>query len=241
MTMQFLQDLLENTDTPLLYALILGLLTAISPCQFARNITAISYISRDIQDMTRVFLNGLFYALGNAAGYSSIGIILFLGASKFQISRVLVSYGNIIMGLLLFIVGIFMLEVIKFRIPAGGWIMEKIQERKYGGTRLDSALLGFLFALSFCPYNAALFFGMLIPLTITSTWGLFIPAVYSLAAGVPVLIIAYLLAFSVAGIGSFYNKVKVFQVWFNRLVAGIFIATGIYFIYQFLLQRFFTM
>ena len=238
--MQFLQDLLENTDAPLLYAMILGLLTAISPCQFARNITAIGYISRDIQDMTKVFVNGLFYALGNAVGYSSIGVILFLGASKFHISKVLISYGNIIMSVLLITVGIFMLEVIKFRISGGGWFIGKIQKKKYMGNKLDSALLGFLFALSFCPYNAALFFGMLIPLTITSAWGLFIPAVYSLASGVPVLIIAYLLAFSVAGIGSFYNKVRVFQVWFNRLVAGIFIATGIYFIYQFLNQQFFN-
>lgn len=240
MTMEFLQNLIQNTEAPLLYTLLLGFLTAISPCQFARNITAIGYLSRDIEKTARVFVNGLFYTIGNATGYLLIGVILYLGASKFQISKILVSGGNIFTGLLLLIVGVIMLDVIKVRIPGRGRFLEKVQERQYRGRRLDSALLGFFFSLSFCPYNAALFFGMLIPLTITSPQGLVLPVVYSAAAGLPVIIISYLIAYSVAGIGVFYNKILVFQKWLNRVVAGIFIAAGIYFLYLFLLQRFFN-
>lgn len=240
MTMQYLQHLLEYTDAPLLYALVLGLLTAISPCQFARNITAIGYLSRDLQNRKRIFVNGLFYTLGNAGGYLTIGIILFLGASKFNISKLLISYGNFVTGLLLLVAGIIMLDLVKISLPEWSWLNRAIQNRNFSGNKLDSALLGFFFALSFCPYNAALFFGMLIPLTITSVWGLTLPVMYSVAAGLPVIIVAYLIAFSVAGIGSVYNKVKVFQVWLNRLVAVIFIVSGIYFIYLFLLPRFFT-
>ena len=92
------------------------------------------------------------------------------------------------------------------------------------------------FALSFCPYNAALFFGMLMPLTIASAWGLYLPVVYSAASGLPVIVISYLLAFSIAGIGSFYNKVRTFQIWFNRIVAIIFISSGVYFIILFCLR-----
>lgn len=88
--MHYLQDLLNSTEAPLFYALILGLLTAISPCQLARNITAIGYISRNIENPGKVFVNGLFYTLGNAAGYFSIGIILFFGASKFNVSKAVV-------------------------------------------------------------------------------------------------------------------------------------------------------
>jgi len=240
MIMQLLQDLLENTKTPILYAVILGLLTAISPCQLARTITAISYISRDIQNTNKAFVNGLFYTFGNAVGYLSIALIIFSGASKFHVSKVLVSNGNILMGLLLVIVGIFMLDVIKIRFPDWGRLTEKIQNRQFRGNKLNSAMLGFFFALTFCPYNAALFFGMLVPLTITSVWGLYLPVVYSVAAGLPVIIIAYLLAYSVASIGSYYNKLKALQVWFNRIVAVIFILTGVYFIYLFCLQRFFA-
>lgn len=230
---QHLQQLLESTEAPFFHVLILGILTAVSPCQFARNITAVGYISRNIEDTKKVFINGLFYTLGNAAGYFLIAFILLLGASKFQVSKILVSNGNIVMGLTLVSVGLLMLDVIRIRWSIGGRLQDKIEERQDGGRKMDSALLGFVFALSFCPYNAALFFGMLIPLSIKSAGGLYLPVIYSVSAGLPVIIIAWLIAYSVSGIGSFYNKVKVFQVWFNRIVAGIFIVGGLYFIYRF--------
>jgi cytochrome c-type biogenesis protein len=231
--MQALQELLNSTEVPLLYALILGLLTAISPCQFARNITAIGYISRNIENPGKVFVNGLFYTLGNAVGYLSIGLILFFGASKFSVSKVLVSYGSLLMGIVLVLGGILMLDFIKIRLPGRGRLMEFIHKRRFRGNKTDSALLGLILSLSFCPYNAALFFGMLIPMTITSVRGLYLPIVYSVTTGLPVAIVAYLLAFSVSGIGAFYNKVRIFQVWFNRIVAAIFIIIGLYYVYLF--------
>ncbi len=238
--MQHLQELLNSTEAPLVYAFILGLLTAVSPCQFARNITAIGYISRDIQNPGKVFVNGLFYTFGNAAGYLSIGIILFLGASTFSISRALISISNILIGIVLLAGGILMLDIIKIRFPEGNRLISWIQERRFRGNRSDSALLGFILSLSFCPYNAALFFGMLIPMTISSIKGLYLPVVYSITTGLPVAIIAYFLAFSVSGIGTFYNKIRIFQVWFNRIVAVVFIITGAYYIYLFLFQYFFN-
>ena len=184
--MQHLQELLNSTEAPLVYAFILGLLTAVSPCQFARNITAIGYISRDIQNPGKVFVNGLFYTFGNAAGYLSIGIILFLGASTFSISRALISISNILIGIVLLAGGILMLDIIKIRFPEGNRLISWIQERRFRGNRSDSALLGFILSLSFCPYNAALFFGMLIPMTISSIKGLYLPVVYSITTGLPV-------------------------------------------------------
>ena len=235
--MNGLQELLNNTDAPLLYALILGLLTAISPCQFARNITAIGYLSRDIENPGKVFVNGLFYTLGNAVGYVAIGLVLFLGASKFNVSRTLISFGNVITGIVLLAGGMLMLDIIKIKIPEGGRLMKMIQERKFRSNSVDSALLGFILSLSFCPYNAALFFGMLIPMTVASIKGLYLPVVYSITTGLPVAIVAFLLAFSVSGIGTFYKRVRTFQVWFNKIVAVLFIIIGIYFIYLFVLQH----
>lgn len=228
--MEFLQSLLNNTQAPFLYALLLGLLTAISPCQLATNITAIAYISKDIENKTRIFANGLFYALGNAVGYSSIGLILFFGASKFHVSKILISNGKIFIGIWLIIIGILMLDLIKIKLPTFQRLSEKIQERQNKGKKLNAALLGFLFSITFCPYNAVLFFGMLIPLTITSVFGLFLPLVYSISSGFPVIIIAYILAFSISGIGNFYNRMRAFQKWFNRIVSILFIAVGLYFL-----------
>lgn len=235
--MHYLQELLSRTEVPFFYALILGLLTAVSPCQFARNITAIGYISRDIENPGKVFVNGLFYTLGNAAGYLTIGVILYFGASKFNVSKALISSGNILMGIVLLAGGILMLDIIKLKLPEGGRLIKMIEERRFKGNKSDSALLGFILSLSFCPYNAALFFGMLVPMTIASAKGLYLPFIYSITTGLPVAVIAFILAFSVSGIGSFYNKVRKFQLWFNRLVAVIFIITGIYFIYLFALQH----
>lgn len=236
--MEFLQNLLDNTHAPFLYAVILGLLTAISPCQLAANVTAIAFISKDINNKRRVFVNGIFYALGNAIGYSSVGIILFFGASKFRVSKILISNGKVIMGILLIVIGALMLDIIKLKFPGFGKLTEKIQNRQIEANKLNAALLGFFFAVTFCPYNAVLFFGMLIPLTITSVFGLYLPLVYSLTSGFPVIIIAYLLAFSISGIGNFYNKIRVFQKWFNRIVAIIFIAVGLYFLYIFSIRFF---
>jgi cytochrome c-type biogenesis protein len=216
----------------------LGLLTAISPCQLATNITAIAFIGRDISHKRRIFINGLFYALGNATGYSSIGLILFFGVSKFQVSKILISNGKLIMGILLIVTGIIMLDLIKLKFSAFGKLTEKIQNRQNQANKLNAALLGFFFAVTFCPYNAVLFFGMLIPLTITSVFGLYLPLVYSLSSGFPVIIIAYLLAFTVSGIGNFYNGIRIFQKWFNRLVAIIFIVVGFYFLYTFFIRFF---
>jgi len=172
----------------------------------------------------------LFYALGNAVGYSSIGLILFFGASKFHVSKILISNGKIFIGIWLIIIGILMLDLIKIKLPTFLRLSEKIQERHDKGKKLNAALLGFLFSITFCPYNAVLFFGMLIPLTITSVFGLFLPLVYSVSSGFPVIIIAYILAFSISGIGNFYNKMRSFQKWFNRIVSILFIAVGLYFL-----------
>jgi MFS family permease len=237
--MDFLQNLLNNTQAPFLYALLLGLLTAISPCQLATNIAAVAYISKDIDNKRRIFSNGLFYTLGNMIGYTTIGLILFFGASKFQISHLLVANGKKIMCLLLIIVGLVMLDFIKIKIPAWGRYLESFRNHSNGGSRLNATLLGVIFAITFCPYNAVLFFGMLIPLTIASISGLYLPVVFSIASGFPVIVIAYLLAFSISGIGNFYHKIKLFQIWLNRLVAIVFIAVGLYFVYLYYFQDFF--
>jgi cytochrome c-type biogenesis protein len=234
--MEFLQNLLNNTQAPFFSAMLLGLLAAISPCQMATNITAIAFISKDIDNKRRIFTNGLFYTLGSAIGYAALGLLLFFGASKFHISHFLVEYGKKTMSILLIIIGIIMLDIVKIKLPTFGKWLEEFRNKQNKGNQLNALLLGFIFALTFCPYNAVLFFGMLIPLTIASVSGLYLPIVFSISSGLLVIIIAYLLAFSISGIGNFYNKIKIFQIWFNRLVAFAFIAAGLYFIYRLYIQ-----
>ncbi|PKP17812.1 MAG: cytochrome C biogenesis protein [Bacteroidetes bacterium HGW-Bacteroidetes-21] len=234
--MEFLQNLLDGTNIPFLSAFILGLMTAISPCPLATNITAIGFIGKDLENRRQIFYNGLWYTLGRAISYTGLGIILFFGASQFQIAKFLQSNGEKFLGPLLIIVGILMLDLIKFRFPGMGKLTDKMQGSAHKNKWWSALLLGFIFAMAFCPYSGVLYFGMLIPMTVSSASGLFLPFVFAIATGLPVIIVAYLLAFSLSSVGGFYNKVKVFEKWFRKIVAVIFIAVGLYFVFIFFLK-----
>lgn len=234
--MEFLQDLLDNTTAPVLYAFILGLMTAISPCPLATNITAIGYISKDIENRKKIFLNGLLYTLGRAISYTGVGVILYFGASKFHVAKFFQVYGERILGPLLIIIGIIMLDLIRIKIPGISNISNSLEKKSRSGSGWSALLLGIVFALAFCPYSGVLYFGMLIPMSVASPDGLFLPFVFAVATGLPVIIVAWLLAFSVSSIGGFYNKIKIFEKWFRRVVAAAFIIVGIYYIYIFYLK-----
>ncbi len=228
--MEILNDLLETSQFPILTAFILGLMTAISPCPLATNITAIGYISKDIESRRKVFANGLIYTLGRAISYTAIGLLFFFGASRFALEGFFQTWGEKILGPLLIIIGLFMLGVLKLKIPGLGSLSEKM-ERKSNSGFWGVLLLGVVFALAFCPYSGVLYFGMLIPMTISSASGLYLPLVFAIATGIPVIIFAWLLAFSLGSIGNVYNKLKTFELWFRRAVAALFIVVGAYYVF----------
>jgi cytochrome c biogenesis protein CcdA len=228
--MEILNDLLETSQFPILTAFILGLMTAISPCPLATNITAIGYISKDIENRRKVFANGLIYTLGRAISYTAIGLLFFFGASRFALEGFFQTWGEKILGPLLIIIGLFMLGVLKLKIPGLGSLSEKM-ERKSNSGFWGVLLLGIVFALAFCPYSGVLYFGMLIPMTVSSASGLYLPLVFAIATGIPVIIFAWLLAFSLGSIGNVYNKLKTFELWFRRAVAALFIVVGAYYIF----------
>jgi sulfite exporter TauE/SafE len=227
--MNFFNSILENSTMPWLSALVLGLMTAISPCPLATNITAIGFISKDIENRNRVFLNGILYTLGRAISYTAIALIIFLGADQFQFSGFFQKYGEKFLGPLLIIIGLFMLDVIKMNFPGIGKLTSRM-ENKTKWKYMDTILLGILFALAFCPYSGVLYFGMLVPMTISSASGLYLPIIFAIATGIPVIIFAWILAYTISGIGNVYHKVKTFEIWFRRVIAVLFILIGIYYI-----------
>ena len=155
--MDVLQSLLEDYNIPILSAFILGLMTAISPCPLATNITATAYISKNISSKRKVFLSGLLYSLGRGFSYTAIGLILFFGASKFHIARFFSQNGEKYLGPLLILIGLIMLNVIKFDF-LGEWnFQERLSEKLKDKGLLGSFLIGVVFALAFCPYSGALF------------------------------------------------------------------------------------
>jgi cytochrome c-type biogenesis protein len=229
--MDFLSDILENTRYSLVTAVILGLMTAISPCPLATNITAIGFISRDILDRRRVFINGLIYTLGRAISYSGLALIIFFGASRMNVSRLFQGWGEKLLAPLLIIIGLLMLDVFKITFPGFTGLTEKIGTKVSGSYR-STLLLGIVFALAFCPYSGVLYFALLIPVTVASASGLYLPFVFALATGLPVIIFAWLIAYTIGSVGKMYNHIKTFELWFRRVVAVIFIGTGIYYLFR---------
>lgn len=233
---QFLQNLLESSNIPFITAFILGLLTAISPCPLATNITAIGYISKDIEDKKRIFRNGLLYTLGRIVSYTALGIILIFilkqGSSLYGIQKFIAKFGGVIIGPLLIIIGLFMLYGHKLNLPKFGFSGKNSEKiRKKGGW--GALWLGVLFALAFCPTSGIFYFGMLMPMSAMEAGGYFFPVVFAIATALPVIIVAWLLAFSFVEVGRFYNSVQKFEKWFSKAIALIFIIIGIYYTYSF--------
>lgn len=227
--MEVLHNIFENSQLPVLSAFILGLMTAISPCPLATNITAIAFISKDIENKRKVFINGLIYTLGRSITYTVIGLLFFYGASQFKVAGFFQQYGDKILGPILIIVGIFMLDLININLPGLRKLREK-SEGKFKTGFFGVLLLGIIFALGFCPYSGVLYFGMLIPLTVSSASGLYLPIIFALGTGLPVIIFAWIIAFTLSGVGSIYNRIKIFELWFRRVVSVLFILVGIYYL-----------
>jgi len=228
--MDFLQSLIENYNIPILSAFILGLMTAISPCPLATNITATAFISKNISSKKKVFLSGLLYSLGRGFSYTAIGLILYFGASKFHIARFFNQNGEKYLGPLLIIIGLIMLNIIKLNFLGKSSFQEKLFDKLKDKGLLGSFLIGVLFALAFCPYSGALFFGMLIPITIASADGLYLPLIFAFGTGVPVILFTYLLAFTAGKVGVFYNKITKIEKIMRTVAGVVFILTGLYYV-----------
>ena len=228
--MDYLQSLLESTNLPFFSALILGLMTAISPCPLATNITATAFISKNISSKRKVLFSGIMYSLGRAFSYTTIGLIVYFGASKFHIARFLNQNGERYLGPLLIVIGLIMLNIISLNFFGKSNFKEKLSDKFKDKGILGSFLIGVVFALAFCPYSAALYFGMLIPMTISSSEGLYLPIIFAFGTGLPVLLFTYLLAFTADKVGFFYNRLMKIEKVIRILAGVVFIFTGLYYV-----------
>ena len=229
--MEWLQTLLDSSTTPILTAFLLGLLTAISPCPLATNIAAIGYIGKDIEDRRRVFLNGLLYTAGRIVAYTVLGLVLILiirqGASMFGIQKFIGTWGELLLGPALIVIGLLMLFIHRLNLPQFGFNVSNVEGlKKHGGW--GAFLLGILFAMAFCPTSGMFYFGMLIPMSATATLGYLLPAVFAFATALPVLIVAWLLAFSMQKVGKFYGRMKDIERLTTVIVGVLFVLIGLY-------------
>ncbi len=217
-------------------ALWFGILTSISPCPLATNIAAISFIGKKVDSAPAVLLSGLLYTLGRMAAYLIVSVIVVSSLLSIpELARFLQKYLNIILGPLLIIVGLFLLEIINMSFGRGISMSQKFQDKIQSKGPWGAAVLGFIFALSFCPVSAGLFFGSLIPLSLKYESGVFLPLIYGIGTALPVIVFAFIIGFSANYVGKAFNSLAKFEYWARRATGVLFILAGLYLSWEYLL------
>ena len=235
--MDFINFLIDNYNIPILTAFLLGVLTSISPCPLATNITAVAYISKEIKTAKYTLLNGIFYTLGRGASYTILAALIYFGLSSFQVSSIFQGWGDKVLGPVLVIIGLIMFGIIKINFGKGGEKIERIKLWLSQKGFIGSFLLGMLFALAFCHYSGVLFFGALIPLVLKSTESLLLPPIFALGTGLPVIIFSFIIAFAVQKLGQVFQIMQKIEKIISYSVATIFLGAGAYYT-QYLIKFF---
>ena len=210
-------------------ALWLGILTSISPCPLATNVAAISFVGRRVGNPRQVFLAGLLYTLGRSLAYLVLGVLL-VGSllSVPRVSQALQMYMHKLLGPIMVLVGMFLLDMIKINLPGSG-IGKGVQERIETWGVWGAGALGVVFALSFCPVSAALFFGSLIPLAVDNGSSVLLPTLYGIGTGLPVFVVAVLIASGAHAAGKSLDKLALVGRWARQITGSIFLGVGIYY------------
>ena len=210
-----------------LTAVWLGILTSISPCPLATNVAAMSFIGKDLGSPRRVLLTGFLYTAGRSLAYAVLAALLV--ASVFAIPDLsfwLSTYMNIALGPVLLVVGVVLLGVLPFQF-ATSCVSDKSSQSLGRSGPWGAGLLGILFALSFCPVSAALFFGSLLPLAAKNQSLILLPSAYGAGTGVPVFVFAVLIALGAQGVSKVFKKLVQFEKWARRITGAVFIIVGI--------------
>ena len=209
-------------------ALWLGVLTSISPCPLATNVAAISYIGRRVDRPRLVLLSALTYSLGRAIAYAAVSAVVVLGLLSVPgLSQFLQRYLNKVLGPLLVLVGMYLLGLLRTGVSttAGS---DELRKKAAEGGAFGAMVLGALFALSFCPVSAAIFFGSLVPLSLQHGSKVVLPAVYGLGTALPVVLLALVATGGAKTLSAAMRRVGTLGGWARRITGLVFVAVGIY-------------
>ncbi len=228
--MDWINYLIDSYNIPLLSAFLIGVMTSISPCPLATNITAIAYISKDIKTVKNTLLNGLFYTLGRGISYTLLATFIYFGLSSFKVSSVFQGWGDKVLGPVLITIGLVMADITKINFKTNNSKIENIKLWLAKKGYIGSLLLGTLFAIAFCPYSGVLFFGVLIPMVLKSPESLLLPPMFALGTGLPVIVFSFLIAFSVNKVSQVFLKVSKVEEVIRKITASVFVVVGIYYL-----------
>lgn len=228
--MEQLQAFVNHTQWPLLTAFVLGVLVALHPCPMATNVAAMGYIGRHVADRCRVFTDGLVYTLGRTVSYSLIGAVLIAliksGAELLHFGETMAVWGERILSPLLIAIGLYLLynDLLHRH--------DHVPHMPLGGKKAGPFVLGLLFALAFCPESGIVYFGMLIPMSVESTFGYLLPVAFAVGTGIPVILMAWVFAFSYSSLARFSKGMQTTKALLTRIIAVLFISAGVFVLFN---------
>ncbi len=213
----------------ILFAGWLGLLCAVSPCPLANNVAAAGFLAQNCRKKIVLLASGLLYAAGRSLTYVVLSWILITGMAAVPgLSHTLQKYMNLLMGPLLLIVSVFLLDLIDLPLPNWTVKTQVLQQFIKHSRGVGSLLLGAFFALTFCPTSAAIYFGNLLPLMLSSSMPLALAVVFGLATALPVIAVSVILALFSGKIGKAFNCLDKTQFWMRRGTGFLFMALGLW-------------
>lgn len=225
----WIYEIIHTVNAPILAAFLVGLLASIGPCPLAANVAAVSYTTRQFADRRAVLATGLLYTLGRAMAYGLVGLmVLAAGEQISQLAGGLQDVADIALGPVLILVGLVLLDIIHPNVTMGSTWLVRLQERVAQWKGIGAFLLGFTLALAFCPYSAAIYFGILIPMAFGSAGGFALPFVFGLGTGLPVLALGVPLAMGVERAAAGLNALAQTEKVVRKLAALVFIGVGVY-------------
>jgi cytochrome c-type biogenesis protein len=209
-------------------ALWLGVVTSISPCPLATNVAAVSVLSRQVGNRKRALWGAISYSLGRVFAYGLLAVIILAGLASMPGLSAWLRTGVLpFVGPILILAGMALLGWLPWKIEWSAGSAEAASKMASWGL-IGEFLLGSLFALSFCPVSAALFFGSLLPLAMTFS----VPAIpvllYGVGTSLPVVVIAILIVISSAMASAALGRLQLVQRHALHVTAWILLAVGVW-------------
>jgi len=226
-----IQELLASTNVPLLSAFLLGLLVSLSPCPLATNVAALAYLGKDAGRPMDTLAAGVLYTAGRAASYALLaGLMVALGLEAGRLAWLLQDVGQYLLGPILLVAGLMVLEVVPLPLLPG--LAEGLPERLADSGWLGAFAIGAFFALAFCPYSAALFFGVLIPMALSTPGGIALAPAFALGSALPVFVGVALLVAGVSWLTAWANSTRRVEPHLRRAAGVALVGAGVYATWQ---------
>lgn len=223
-----LSDVAYSSNIALLSVLFLGFIGSVAPCQISANIGAMMYFGNRQFTQKLSWLEVAMYLVGKISVFSLLGVLFWLfGQSLSQEMIPWFVIARKLLGPLLILMGLFFLGWIKLPGNFGFRLSASIKDfsTRVGGKR-GAFLLGAAFSFGFCPTMVWLFFGLVMPMVFSSSYGVILPSVFSLGTAMPFLLFIGLnIAFGVDT--AILKRSRKWGKWIQKIAGVIFLVLGV--------------